>query len=256
MRYQIKYSCVSHIGNVRAVNQDNFICGGNCLILEDEPVEFPIVGIVQKSFPIVFGIFDGMGGEECGEIASYIAAKEAQTMDFSKKTAEDCLRYCKMANEKICEYIAENKLTAMGTTVAMLLFGKKKITLCNVGDSKVYRFANEKLEQISKDHVMTTVFGRKPPLSQHLGIPSSELIIEPYISQGSYKDGDQYLICSDGLTDMLTDEEIEEILQQGHDQKVVEILRDTALQHGGKDNISIIWLQVKEKHLLRLIYKG
>lgn len=246
MNYQIKYSCVSHIGNVRSVNQDNFICDGRYLKVDSDNIEFPLQGHVKADTPSVFGIFDGMGGEECGEVASCIASTEASVMKKTKNPVSDLLEYCRITNEKICEYTNENHLSAMGTTAAMLLFGKKEITLCNIGDSKVFRYSNGILEQISKDHVVMTVFGKKPPLSQNLGIPSSDLILEPYISQGKYKNGDGYLICSDGLTDMLSKAEIEEILNNKREKDVTEMLLNQALQRGGKDNITIIWLEVNE----------
>ena len=73
MRYRIRYSCLSHIGRVRSINQDNFICDGRYMELGGIPFAFPLRGIKTSGETSVFGVFDGMGGEECGEIASYIA---------------------------------------------------------------------------------------------------------------------------------------------------------------------------------------
>ena len=79
----------------------------------------------------------------------------------------------------------------MGTTAAILVFGKREIGLCNIGDSKIFRFAQNRLEQISVDHYAVGVYGRKPPLSQNLGIPEKELLIDPTwrwepIAEGMY----------------------------------------------------------------------
>lgn len=247
MHYEIVYSCISHIGNVRSINQDNFICNGTHMKTEDSEIVFPLSGTVVTKTPTLFGIFDGMGGEECGEIASYIAAKEAAIIPIKKDGVLTLTDYCKQANIKICEYAENNNVSAMGTTAAMLLYSKDEITLCNIGDSKVFRFANDELEQISKDHVVISAFGTKPPLSQNLGIPPDQLLIEPYLSRGRYKNGDKYLICSDGLTDMLTLEEIKELLTSQQVEDSASNLVDRALKNGGKDNVTVILLEIKQR---------
>ena len=247
MHYEIVYSCISHIGNIRSINQDNFICNGTYMKTNDPGIAFPLGGTVISKSPTLFGIFDGMGGEECGEIASYIAAKEAATIPIKKDGVLALTDYCKQANTKICEYAENNTISAMGTTAAILLCSKDEITLCNIGDSKVFRFANDELEQISKDHVVISAFGTKPPLSQNLGIPPDQLLIEPYLSQGRYKNGDKYLICSDGLTDMLTLEEIKDTLANQHIKDTATRLVNTALKNGGKDNVTVILLEIKQR---------
>lgn len=254
MSYEILYSCISHIGNVRSVNQDNFICNGLYMKTDAPEIEFPLSGKVVSKEDTLFGIFDGMGGEECGEIASFIAANEALTTPLNRDGVLALTEYCKQANDKICEYAENNSVSAMGTTAAMLLFSKNEITLCNIGDSKILRISGGELEQISKDHVVISAFGTKPPLSQNLGIPSDQLEIEPYLSQGNYKNGDKYLICSDGLTDMLTLEELKELLEIHPTREVATNLVNRALENGGKDNVTVILLEIKQikKKLLKV----
>ncbi len=256
MHYDILYSCISHIGNVRKLNQDNFICNDKYLNSDEDNLEFPVMGYIKPKAPVLFGVFDGMGGEECGEIASLIATEAAFEVPMTKKGSIFFTEYCKHANEKICKYADENQILAMGTTAAMLLFCKREITLCNIGDSKVFRFSNCELEQISKDHVTVSTFGKKPPLSQNLGIPSNLLVIEPYLSQGRYKNGDKYLICSDGLTDMLTNDEIKEVLNNFDTQKATSVLLEKALEAGGKDNITVILVELTQsKNNITNIFK-
>lgn len=247
MHYEIFYSCVSHIGNVRSINQDNFICNGAYMRAGDSEIVYPLNGTVFTKTPVLFGIFDGMGGEECGEIASYIAAREASVISIKNDEVLTLTDYCEHSNTKICEYAENNSVSAMGTTAAMLLCSKNKITLCNIGDSKIFRFADGELEQISKDHIVISAFGTKPPLSQNLGIPPDQLLIEPYLSQGKYKNGDKYLICSDGLTDMLTLDEIKELLSNQHIKDTATSLVNKALKNGGKDNVTVIALEIKQK---------
>lgn len=245
MYYKIYYSCLSHIGNVRSVNQDNFICDGRYMENDEIPIEFPICGTKTSKEVSVFGIFDGMGGEECGEIASYIASKTASDIEIGKDVIADLSKFCHKANNDICDYATMHKISTMGTTAAMLVFAEKEVVLCNIGDSKIFRLCNATLEQISVDHVAVAAFGVKPPLSQNLGIPPSELVIDPYFARGSYNDGDVYLICSDGLTDMVSTDEITEVLISKPVEEAITQLLDKALANGGKDNTTIILCKIE-----------
>ena len=203
MHYKIRYSCLSHIGNVRSINQDNFICDGQYMDIHNTSINFPLCGTKMSDDMPVFGIFDGMGGEECGEIASYIASGIASDIKVEKDATTALSQFCHKANHDIYNYAALHNISAMGTTAAMLVFTDKEISLCNIGDSKIFQLYNGSLNQISMDHVTISAYGVKPPLSQNLGIPPSELVISPYLARGAYHNGDIYLICSDGLTDMV-----------------------------------------------------
>jgi len=245
MHYKIHYSCLSHIGNIRSINQDNFICDGRYMDTDDTGIRFPLCGTKISDDMSIFGIFDGMGGEECGEIASYIASKNACDIKIGKDATADLAQFCHKANRAICDYAASNEVSAMGTTAAIIVFADNEIALCNIGDSKIFRLCDGSLEQISKDHVAISAFGVKPPLSQNLGIPPDELVIDPYLARGAYHDGDVYLICSDGLTDMISAEEINEILILKPIEEAIMQLLDKALANGGKDNITIILCKIE-----------
>lgn len=247
MRYRISYWCASHIGKLRKTNQDNFICDGKFMEADKNQKEIVMSGTKKSKEEALFGIFDGMGGEECGEIASYIAARNAEKLAISEDTVSQLKRFCQKTNDDICRYIKENQLWSMGTTAAMLAFTKKKIVLCNIGDSKIFRLHEGELEQISKDHVTPNAFGKKPLLSQNLGIPPTEFLIEPYLAEGEYDDDDRYLICSDGLSDMVKEEEITEILNSKKMDEAGSELLEKALLKGGKDNISIILCEIKQE---------
>ena len=135
------------------------------------------------------------------------------------------------------------------------MFLQRTRYLCNIGDSKAFHFDGEKLEQISVDHCAATFYGEKPPLSQNLGIPPAEMMIEPHYARGYYHAGDIYLLCSDGLTDMVSIEEIAKILTEtaaGGNTDVsnaAEKLLQKALDNGGRDNITIILCRVKKRKL-------
>lgn len=253
MKYEIEYSCICDIGKCREINQDNFVCNK---IYQDDELEkliYPIRGNISSDKGDIIGVFDGLGGEQCGEIASLLASKYASTIQISNKPIDDLLTFCKNANERICTYADEHGISSMGTTAAILEFSKKGVFLCNIGDSKIFRFSNGRLKQISEDHISIAAYGRKPPLSQNLGIPPSELVIDPYIAQGKYLSKDIYLICSDGLTDMISNERIQEVLNTIPFEEVTPILLKEALEKGGKDNITIIVCKIKSKSLFQKI---
>ena len=208
----------------------------------------------------MFGVFDGMGGEECGEIASFLAAKKAEEFKPGEDLTADLRKYCSDANGSICRYAEDHSVFSMGTTAAILAFDEKEIMLCNIGDSKIFRLSDGKMDQISYDHVAISAFGTKPPLSQNLGIPPEEMIISPYFSKGTYHDGDVYLICSDGLTDMVKNDVIAQIVFDNPLDKAIELLVSTALENGGKDNVTAILLRIDRKtcafkRLFRRVFK-
>ncbi len=247
LKYRLHYSCISHIGHCRHMNQDNFICNRRYMGDGQGPITFPLTGSVKAGGSSLFGIFDGLGGEDCGEIASLLAARQAAAVSVGRKPVKALLDFCEKANKTICQYAFENKLSSMGTTAALLAFARHEVVLCNIGDSRIFHFTNSRLRQISEDHVAVAPYGVKPPLSQNLGIPPSKLELAPYAARGEYRDEDLYLLCSDGLTDMLLPEEIERILMESPFEAVSKKLLDTALEHGGRDNITMIVCKVEKK---------
>lgn len=248
MHYIIRYFCISHIGKHRRKNQDNYICGQQYKSKCDVGPYDLISGIIETEKPIITGIFDGMGGEQCGETASLIAAQTAFEADLSGNIIDRLNEYCRISNRKICSYADEHGIFSMGTTAAMLVFARKEIGLCNIGDTRIYRYSDDLLEQISVDHYAVSYSGNKPPLSQNLGIPESEFIIDPYVAKGKYNKGDIYLICSDGLTDMVSNKNIERIIKENNFEDTAMKLLQAALDGGGRDNITIIICRVERKN--------
>lgn len=246
MEYSIEYFCVSHKGNLRCTNQDNFYCLNEYMPSDNNGSDGVINGVARSVDAPIFAVFDGMGGEECGEVAAHIAAKQISEYSFEDTSHLELLQYCKKANDEICHYTADNSLVSMGTTAAILMFAKKKILLCNIGDSKIFRFTDGVLQQISYDHVSISAFGTKPPLTQNLGIKEDELIISPYTAKGEYHNHDIYLICSDGLTDMVSNEDIGNILNSSQKENSADLLLQKALKNGGKDNITLILLYISK----------
>lgn len=247
MAQTIRYFYTSHVGRVRKENQDNFFCNGDYLPHDNKGTDGILQGSVSAKAAPVFAIFDGMGGEEHGEVASYLAAKEMAQFSFDKGMEKDFFDFCSNANCAICDYMKDHEISSMGTTAAIVKLTSSASGICNIGDSKIFLLADGVMNQISMDHVGIGVFGRKPPLTQNLGIPEDEMLIDPYVAVGSYRPGDIYLICSDGVTDMITTQRIQEILTENHGMDAAKLLLSEALENGGKDNTSFILLYVEKK---------
>ena len=241
----IQYVCICHRGLVRKTNQDNIVCGKYYLPMRNDGSAEPLCGEKPLDSGMLFGVFDGMGGEQRGEAASYIAAETAAGWDPAdgRETLRDL---CMEMNRRICEYTRVNDLNTCGTTAAMILAEAEKMTGCNLGDSRIYQYRNGFMTQLSEDHVYPVYAGGKAPLLQYLGIPETEMVIEPSFFTEEVRAGDVYLICSDGLTDMLSEERIVQILISGDPpESLAEKLLGEALAAGGRDNITMILIRIR-----------
>ena len=254
MAYQIEYAYTCHIGKIRNNNEDNFWCCGDSLEAQNQGMSHIRSGYMKQSEYPLLAVFDGMGGESCGEMAAFLAA-EACGEHF--KTAKDGIRndpeeflneICESMNQAICDYGRTNKINSMGTTAALLAFAEDAVYSCNLGDSRIYKSDREKFYQISQDHVLGRSLFGKAPLTQYLGMEEENLQLEPPISRQEIKIGDRFLLCSDGITDMLSDGEIADILSRDIPvAKTVEILVDRALKKGGRDNITVVLCEIMEQ---------
>ena len=254
MAYQIEYAYTCHIGKIRNNNEDNFWCCGDSLEAQNQGMSHNRSGYMKQSEYPLLAVFDGMGGESCGEMAAFLAA-EACGEHF--KTAKDGIRndpeeflneICESMNQAICDYGRTNKINSMGTTAALLAFAEDAVYSCNLGDSRIYKSDREKFYQISQDHVLGRSLFGKAPLTQYLGMEEENLQLEPSISRQEIKIGNRFLLCSDGITDMLSDGEIADILSRDIPvAKTVEILVDRALKKGGRDNITVVLCEIMEQ---------
>lgn len=256
MAYQIEYAYTCHIGKVRANNEDNFWCCGKSLEAENQGTEGVVGGFAALQKRPVLAVFDGMGGESCGEVASYLAAdsfdgfyrqNKREIGNASGQFLEKC---CKSMNQAVCTYSEEHRIRSMGATAAILAFGEDGIYSCNLGDSRIYQFAKGQFRQISTDHVFKIGLFGKAPLTQYVGMPEDGMSLEPSIARIDRNVGERYLICSDGLTDMLSDGEIADVLSRENSvTETVEILLERALKKGGRDNTTIVLCEIQERDL-------
>lgn len=256
---KISASVVSHPGICREKNEDNFCFNGKSIM--SNTMSRPIKFHGRSSQPILMGIFDGMGGINAGEIASKIAADVACSAIHKTERVLDAKAFlvdiCKHANEIICNEMLNIIKQRIGTTASMLFFENEQYYLCNVGDSPIYLFRNNKLKSIFHEHTEKENYLRihganailqkkKFKLTQNIGIFPDEMEIEPFVVSGKLKSQDRFLITSDGLTDMVDEIEIEKVLHKKISPvKTVKELQELALNNGGKDNITIICIDIK-----------
>ena len=253
MRLFVDAACGCNTGKIRRNNEDNFFFDNKCLELENRGLEkIPSFSDVLKD-GLCFAVFDGMGGENFGEIASYAAVRQMQQMqrglsDFLISESNYLKRLTHQLDSAVGKMQQQMQTDRMGTTMVSLYFAGKYVYVCNVGDSRAYRLRDGEFLQLSQDHVEKQPANsrRKAALTQYLGFGSDETELDPYIAKGQLKTGDQYLLCSDGLSDMLTNFEISDIMLNSEDaENCVQELINAALEHGGRDNITAIVCRIE-----------
>lgn len=259
MSLKIEYACVSDNGKVRMHNEDNFWCEGKYMPSNNNGTEEYLTGTIVNEPKKVFAVFDGMGGESCGEMASYLSAQSLDTFynnnqELLKRDPAKFLEMsCKTMNSAVCDFAKNNKIRSMGSTVAMAAFDDRRIYVSNLGDSRVYWYHEGKLSRLTTDHVMGRGIFGKPPLVQYLGIDETQMLLEPSLKTVEYSENDAFVLCSDGITDMLSEKEMCAMLAEGLTDSEENAVTETAhrmmalaLERGGRDNTTLIICRARE----------
>ena len=261
---ETKSAVINNKGNVRRNNEDNFCLNGT--IMQREKMDCGAdLSATCKDASQLYAICDGMGGVDNGEDASYNAVR------ILSERKEECGRWTDQAEftrllRSISDRIfrqSEQKGKKSGTTLAALILNDGKLTGVNVGDSRIYRMRNHKLEQLSLDHskvqrmismgIISPEEAQTHPerhvITQYLGMPSNLRFSPYYAEELSLEQNDIYLICSDGLTDMVDDSRILDILEmESKPENAAQALVRDALENGGRDNVTVMLLQVTEDY--------
>jgi protein phosphatase len=209
---------------------------------------------------LLFIVADGMGGHNAGEVASRLAVEEISSFIKSKYYAksfqEDVVLLIKeafkAANEKIYTMsLQSEQLAGMGTTATLALFNQGRVYIGHVGDSRAYMLRGDHLRQLTKDHSLVWQLmeeGRltaqeikchpmRNIITRALGVDEK---VDVDVYDYEYKSGDIFLLCSDGLTNMLDDEKIREIILNADSiEAAAERLVQAANNLGGHDNITL-----------------
>ena len=228
----------THIGKVRSSNQDAIlVCPGK-------------YG--------VYGVADGMGGHKAGDVASKIAVavveralkNERPTISLLRKAIEE-------ANQAIYEeQLANPDYSGMGTTMTVIWEDEDRVLLGHVGDSRAYRVRNSAISQVSLDHSMVAEMVRRGLITE------DEARVHPYrniitralgtaptinvdVKELEKASGDLYLLCSDGLSEYVHPNRMNEVLRKYSLENAADVLLNLALEGGGRDNISVVLAEVE-----------
>lgn len=236
-----KSAYLSHPGLIRQNNED--------FILADDDLN-------------IYLLADGIGGHNAGEVASEIAVKTAhaylmeQLLSSRKKQIPGILsKAMKAAHEAVSKKAKTDlSLMGMGSTLVEVIIRDNKVFICHAGDSRTYYFHNT-LQRLTKDHTMgehlleKNILPREHipenqwhTLTQAVGVGAPPV---PDFKQMNILSGDIIMLCSDGLTDMLTDEEIETIIRDDLNiDNIATSLIEVANIKGGRDNISVVLVKI------------
>jgi PPM family protein phosphatase len=227
----------THPGRKRRHNEDAYVCD-----------------------PPLFAIADGMGGARAGEVASGLAAAALQSNDVNGSGAERVVALMQAANRSVYERSSQDAdVAGMGTTMTVALVEDGGVVFGHVGDSRAYVLRDGELEQLTDDHSLVAELVRGGKLSAEEAVhhPQRSVITralgtDPDVDVDTFtvegREGDVFVLCSDGLTDMVADEEIGEVLAEGRenlDEAADELVR-RANRAGGQDNITVVAFALTE----------
>ncbi|MEV7044686.1 PP2C family serine/threonine-protein phosphatase [Amycolatopsis sp. NPDC051061] len=231
MTLVLRYAARSDRGLVRSSNQDSVYAG-----------------------PRLLALADGMGGHAAGEVASKVVIASLAPLD-DDEPRDDLLAQLREAvangNAAIAELVSQDPdLDGMGTTLTAVLFAGTRLGLVHVGDSRAYLLRGGQFAQITRDDSFVNELleqGRITPEEAAVHPQRSLLLkaltgheVEPSLTVREARSGDRYLICSDGLSGMVSDETLTEAVQIPDPQKCADRMIELALKGGGTDNVTVI----------------
>jgi serine/threonine protein phosphatase PrpC len=239
----IRFSTIarSDVGLVREGNED-------CALISDQ----------------IVAVADGMGGHAGGEVASQLAITTLQNLagvlaagTVDDESAEDLLMNISFAidHEIASRVRLEPELTGMGTTLTALHVSDNSVELLHIGDSRCYQWNGKKLKQLSYDHtVMQELLdqGRLTP-EEVITHPQRSMLtqalmgdnrIDPVLNIFPAKVGDHFLLCSDGLTNLLSDHEITTLIKDHAGSELVDALISAVKEKGAPDNVTVLWAEL------------
>jgi serine/threonine protein phosphatase PrpC len=246
---RLSVTAITSEGKVREHNED---CLGVGDWVRQRPMVRPVLLSMDVWEPVVCLVADGIGGHTHGETASRMAVARMLTKAPEMVTQEDVFRVLVETNVSFYDLMAANSdLRGMGTTVAGVVVLPEQVIGFNVGDSRIYRVRNEYLQILSEDDIFNFSFfstSERTGLTSHsitqsIGGTIEIFDVKPHMWSRMLNNSERFLICSDGLTDMLDQDDMEACIV-GDSEVAVSTLHSQALARGGHDNISIILVDV------------
>jgi protein phosphatase len=261
----VDFGAASHVGLVRASNEDHF-----AVIRRDRTQEILLTNLREQQTPssmdvaYCFVVADGMGGAAAGETASRVAIQKA--FELTDQASSWVMRLRNLAAQQVQERIdayvtemhrtlremgeADPDLAGMGTTWTSIYVVGWNALVVHIGDSRAYLWRHNGLRQITRDQTMAQVLidsgippektaGVRHILTNTLG--GRNQVVVPRVGHVALQDGDRLLLCTDGLTDQISQSRIGLLLSSSDEpQAVCDALIQSALDHGGKDNVTVI----------------
>ncbi len=268
---RLRVGVVSTTGSYREHNEDNYYVPGRKSVRHDLPSsdtsgEIPAASTLDPSNLLI--VADGMGGQQAGEQASRMAieiipraiAKRLSLDESNTKTIQTAIREAVAeANQEILGSSGTvTEFSNMGTTVVLALFRNDRVYVAGIGDSRAYRLRSTHLEQLTKDHSLADALVEAGTITKE-ELPNHKFKNYLYLYLGS-KDarggpedvrvldvapGDRFLLASDGLTGVVRDDELTQVLRTCDDpQRAARVLTDLALTNDSKDNITCLVIHV------------
>jgi serine/threonine protein phosphatase PrpC len=214
----------------------------------------------------LIAVADGMGGHAAGEVASRIAVQVLQKLaptlaatDIDEDSVEDLLMHSLHSIDAEIATVTDEEIEkrGMGTTLTALLIRDNRIALLHVGDSRCYRLRGNTLEQLSNDHTVIQELLDQGAISQAEAVehPQRSMLtqalrgdgdVTPVLQMFEVKKGDRYLLCSDGLSGVLTDKEIKVGLKKSDKDEAVKFLKDATYINGAPDNVTILIADISD----------
>src|SRR4051812_40257998 len=237
MSLVLRYAARSDRGLIRGTNQDSVYAG-----------------------PRLLAVADGMGGHAAGDVASKVVIAALEHLDDDAPSG-DLLQALRQAvfdgSEHLREVIREAPhLEGMGTTLTAVLFAGGRLGLCHVGDSRAYLMRDGELSQITHDDtfVQTLIDDGRITEEEANSHPQRSLLlralngqdVEPDLSMRDARAGDRFMLCSDGLSGVVSEETIAEALKDPDPEATADRLVELALRSGGPDNVTVIVADVIE----------
>lgn len=241
----MKYEAISNTGKVRDNNEDSYY-------IPD-----------RKNHPL-FIVADGIGGHNCGEVASQLAVdiikstiKDIDKYENLDELESDFIKAISDANKEVFNKANSDKqYEGMGTTLTLLYVYHDAMLIGHVGDSRTYAINNEEIRQLTEDDTMVNNLvklgeitrkeaenhPKKNIITNAVGTDES---LDISLVQYNYNHGEYILMCTDGLTDMIDNEQILNIVKEKKDPSLIsKELLDKALDAGGRDNVTLIIIQI------------
>jgi len=224
----------------------------------------------------LIAVADGMGGHAAGEVASRIAVQVLQKLaptlsaeDIDEDSVEDLLMHSLHSIDAEIAAVTDEDVEkrGMGTTLTALLIRDSRIALLHVGDSRCYRLRGNTLEQLSNDHTVIQELLDQGAISEAEAAehPQRSMLtqalrgdgdVTPVLQMYEIKKGDRYLLCSDGLSGVLTDKEIKVGLKKSDKDEAIKFLNDATYINGAPDNVTILIADISEKSTASSILLG